>query len=206
MISHVVPKTLILLLMLLSACAGSDGESGSSENRQAKNDAQTQVTVVPLANRVGDGICSLTRHSTESDVIAIFGQPDERRATGDMVLLSWRADGWSADAMFGSGKLKVAGANAKQNHKRTTYPLDDDPAWIVGETRRDEMESRLGPGVRVGVRWHAGSDVAPSIRNSPGFDESITRDRCNESYAWSNLDMVGFSSFLFADEILRGAL
>ena len=88
MISHVVPKTLILLLMLLSACAGSDGESGSSENRQAKNDAQTQVTVVPLANRVGDGICSLTRHSTESDVIAIFGQPDERRATGDMVLLA----------------------------------------------------------------------------------------------------------------------
>jgi hypothetical protein len=205
MIGQLDSKGLMFYLLLLCACSSSGGGDESVKGQPAVDSGGARAVIVSLPANVGDAICSLTRRATERDLIAIFGEPDDRKGTGDMVLLSWSGDGWDADAMLGSGTLKLAGANAKQNQRPIKNALDDYPSWNMNETQRGEMEDQLGPGIRVGVQWYAGSDVAPSIRNSPNFDESMTRDSCQERYAWSNLVRAGFASFLFVDGILRSA-
>ena len=70
MIRRPAPNALMFFLLVLAACSGSDDGGNSSAG-------QTQVAIVALPDDVGDAICSLTRHTTERDLIAIFG--DEYR-------------------------------------------------------------------------------------------------------------------------------
>lgn len=203
MLSRLFACFFLSFLLLLGACSGSDEGKKSSSSEQ--NQEIYTPTLVPLSDDLADALCSLTRRSSEHQLVEIFGQPTERKETGDMVMLRWQTTQWSADAMFSSGQLKLAAANAKQPQKTKGNLLKDHPDWGP-DTRLEEMESVLGPGVRVGVQWHSGVEVAASIRRKPDFDSTITRDRCSDRYAWTNLDMGGFSSLRFFNGTLQGAL
>lgn len=195
-----------LLGLLVTATACGDGaDSSSGEALPVGETAQTHL--VPLPAAIADVICSLRASSSARQLETELGPPSERKETGGMILLSWRMDAWSADAMFSNGELQLAGANAKQTAKANQKFMKDHPGWKAGETRLEEMQAELGPGVRVGVQWLKGVDVASSLRNKPGFDRSILRDRCNDRYAWPNLDMGGFASLRFSEDgVLQGAM
>lgn len=203
MITRLIPCVCLSFLLFLGACSGSD--EGNQSSNSGQNKAINTPSLVPLSDDLADALCSLTRRSSEHQLVEIFGQPTERKETGDMILLRWKTTDWSADAMFSSGQLKIAAANAKQPQKAQGNLLKDHPDWGP-DTRLEEMESVLGPAVRVGVQWHSGVEVAASLRRKPEFDSSITRDRCSDRYAWTNLDMGGFSSLRFFNGTLKGAL
>ncbi len=203
MVSRIGFFSILAVAMAISACSSAQDDAQPAVDETV---GATGTTLVPVPDHVADGLCSLKRGSTERELIALYGEPDERNEGPGMTLLRWRKDAWHADAMFSDGQLQTAGAYAVQDGLKAKNTLGDHPEWAEGKTKLEEMERTLGPGTRVAVQWHKGIDVAASIRSKPDFDASILRDRCSDRYGWPGLKLGVFASLRFADGVLQGGL
>ncbi len=188
----------LLLVTALISCTSSD-----SSSEKATTSAEL---LVPISDDLANAICSLTRYSSEQDLISRLGEPSKQSVAENLVALQWKNEEWSASAMWSDGELTVAGAHRLQSEASRSQPRDVHPEWNTPGTTLADVEAALGPGVRIGVQWHRGLDMPVATAVKRGLDPSAVEDRCSDRMSWVDLDMGGYTSWRFEAGLLEGVL
>jgi hypothetical protein len=153
------------------------------------------------------GLCGLERGDGESELVGFLGSVQYRtELAGGGVLLQWEEGSAGVSAQFDRDGLESVVAIQENRFPKATQHVRPPPDWKPGETRLGEVQSVLGEGTLVEVRWERGLPIPLEKARERSIPDDVVTAGCSLRFAWPGLDTGLGPTLKFRDGLLKGVL